>query len=1631
MARRRLNKNFLILAAAVAATPVAVGLAWHKLKPKDPDKLIAAGQMYLRQGDLPDAAAAYSAAAAIRPTDPDLHLKLGGIYFAMKDQGDFGGSMRSAVDEWTRAEELQPSLKAAWQGLLEANMLWAVNTAQNPGIVQDLEFLLPRQFGIARDAAQHLLVIDPNDPKAKSAIPILTINLWLLNLSIPLTAEEQALPVDQQPTAAQRIDRAVTDLTTVMRDHPEDADLPYWVARAKIGQAVKLAQQASSDSLAGINVGTDAVDAHATPNDRMAEVRALYGEAAVAFDDAIAHRPKDATLRIKKYEILTKLMQVDRSATAIAGYQRQQRDALQNAQALVSPADAMAYGNYKVAWADYVSRTDPAAAELVYKDLLKNPPGRPAGAPAGGAGGLDDAQRLMTDVQIRLQYAQMLERDQTRRGDALALLDVVPTVPPQTVPAAFQQQVAHALAIARLLRAQILTDQYEVTTSNPTLRAQLLDRAKAEIDAAAANPSVADGADVLKARGRLQLVSGAYRDAIQTLSLAEERLKASGRGTDFQLLAWEATAYADGQQTGQAIRKLEQAVQDPSGANRMQPHEMLAELYLDDQDYDKARAEVAWLAERYPDNVSTIHLQIRALGPHADPKAAAPLYDRLPERSNNEMLDKAAWAQRTHNDADAERLYEGVLKNVPGEPQTTMRVAQMYAAGGNTSRANELLQNSIDLNPDSHAAQQILKDQINRASVAVVNDETRTALLQIKDPLSRTMGLARLDAAEGNLPAQVADLEAARDVQPDNKDVLKELFLRYLDAKRLDAAAAMVPHLTALDADDTHGSIFRFRLAMAQGDVATAKAVGLQLTHDYPQFASSWTLYGEALQANGQLPEASQQYLGALDRQANNTEALQRLVECTIRLGKLDDARQYLKTARAKFPDNATYRQQQVRLEVAYGDPELVLGIVDDSVREHGDHPDAYQVAVQTYAAAAQRRTAAADAAGAAGFTDKVHDLLVTALAKWPDNAVFATELAQLQAQDGSDAGLAAAAGTVHALAATPAWANKPLPGVLMGRLYLDAKRPALAEAQLRGAIALDPSSVDARSLLADALYAQKKPQDALDVLAAVKDRSVVRSKYVDLLLTLGRGDQAESELLAELKAHPGDPMPGNLLAHVYAAGGKWDAALDVANRTLAADPKDTAAYYIKGTTEADRPDPDLDAAAKDLSVFRTAYPTNVQGRLALARVLEARHDLDGATKEVEAAVDQAPDNKEARLKLAHAYLATTPPRNLDAQRVIAQSLAMPQFAHDPDVQRVAAVVWLRQGDSQRAVNAIQDAMTHTADQRGLMDEYFNILLATRNYPKLLDESAKFLDAPNPSWTVYDFRGRARAASSDTEGAYADFATALQVAGAAPDLAPAATVAGHATELLGIDRTVGIIAPWAGNSAKWKAVLASCYSLVGDRTRALASVEGALASLDTFRPSDQRRIREMAGTLYMTVEPPEGDRALPLFKSIVDASPDDVDALNNLACVLTEQLNPPRPQEALKYSQHAFDLVRKSNVANPYIADTLGWDLILNDRCADGIAVLHQVVDEADFPDVHYHLAEGYLRKRPPTPEDAKRELNLATGMIVKNSADGQKRTFDVTLRPKIEAAQKVADGLIGTQLQDGGDVKPQASANP
>ena len=510
----------------------------------------------------------------------------------------------------------------------------------------------------------------------------------------------------------------------------------------------------------------------------------------------------------------------------------------------------------------------------------------------------------------------------------------------------------------------------------------------------------------------------------------------------------------------------------------------------------------------------------------------------------------------------------------------------------------------------------------------------------------------------------------------------------------------------------------------------------------------------------------------------------------------------------------------EVAFESAHGEPDAVLPLADDALRQF---PKDRQVAVacdDAYAAAAGHRYARGDAAGGKDLLLKEQAQLRVDVTNYPDSLDFAERLATACAKLED---FPAAEAVLVAVGNREQWKGKAEPKVVLGRLYLMMGKTVNAEAPLREALLIDPTSTSTRLLLADDLASRGSKEQAMEVLRPACDDFAVRSRYTDLQLQSNKIADADADLTAALQAHPGDVQLSQLLALVLNAEGKRDEALKLVTSLILNNPDNVKARMIRGRLLLAATPPDAMGASSEFRRAVDVEPNNVEARFDLSVALAAIGDRDGMLRELEALVRLVPDRVDVRLKLAQGYLQTEPPRLTDAEQTVSEGLARPGSQHNFNLQLQAAVIYAREDQKKdKSLAALADAMdqvqksdaaSHTTQARdAIFGTYLQVLSLDHEDAKLIAESEKLAADPNSDWNLHALRGESKARLNDTAGAKAEFNLAFDKAGALK--APAAftacsATAGMAATAFGDKATIDLLVPRSKTGRLWKLVLAS------------------------------------------------------------------------------------------------------------------------------------------------------------------------------------------------------------------------------
>lgn len=1339
------------------------------------------------------------------------------------------------------------------------------------------------------------------------------------------------------------MDEAIGGLEELRQDDPSLPEPPFWIAQAKTLRAIDRQRSGYAN-----------------------EARRLLEEAAALFDITQTDQVQNAPLHLRAHQVFTTLARLEPDADKQQRLRDRAQKEIDHAREVAQPEGERFIDIHMAAAQQALGAGDRDGAERILRELMKARP---------------------DDQPVRLMLARLLGSQAPKRAEAIALL----SEPVKPADRAYKTRQYELVTL--LEQTGLRLDAYGATADAAERDAagKIIETNLQRLD-----NSLGETPELLRLHGRWAMGQGDITQAIQQLNRAVNLLAQNNRPKDYDLMYLLARAYVAGNQTGQAKTLLNEiVVRFPSfPAARL----LLAQLLLRENAIADAQQQLEALEQLMPGTEEVQRLRLAVLKGSNQDEQAKDLYSQMPETTDAEQRAKAQVALALGELAEASRLLETIHATSPADANVIRSLAQVYVTLNDRDRARELVDRAQKANPDNPRIALLQKS---------LHDASPQELIEnIPDEFTRELRRFELAAAQQDNDKALTHLKKAEALQPENTQVLNLMFQYHLGTRDWETATTYMDRLSKANADHAHGATYRFRLVMAQGKVEEGITIARDLTSNMGEFAQSWLLLGQALQAAGRYDEAASRYAMALEKQSENLDAYRGIIQCYYAMNQSNDARRYIEQGRRVFPNDAGLRELQVQYELNYGDPEQAIIARETSMQADPENPQNWLTTGQAYLRAAQVRAGQDDEPGARKWIDKARALFTDAIAKWPDEPHFyglraEVALSVQQTQEGLDA--------LHALAEREQWKERAEPQLMLGEYHARVGNIDEAEKALRLALRRSDNAPQVQLKLAMLLAQTNRLDQALVVLETNADDPRVRSGRISLLMEARRFAEAEKLITAALDKNPDDPELAKNLAAIYLNTNRTKQAIERLQLVLDQNPRDAAALRFMGLIHVMNNDPDQ--AISTLISVRERNPDDVDARYYLARAYQQKNDLDNAARELDAALKVQPLNKVLRMQLVNLY--STLRRWGEAERLIRDVRAMSVYAQDPDWAQAEAAMWAARGDTTRAVAAIQQAITFSPQDVRLVQQYLDILLNGRAYQQVLDETSKILAAGQQPWWVYQYRGSAYRRLDKKEEALAEFDKAMNTpeAAASPDIATA--VAQAIAREIGVDETLERLKDRIDQENRWRLFAVYLHQARGDISQSILLLNQVLEDYDNLSSNEQDTALRLAGLVYLNSSSPDGlEKAHDAYIKLLKKYPNDLAALNNMACLLADRMN--RPQQALVYSEQAYRLMQQSGQVQPLILDTYGWTLVLSGRVEEGIALLQQALERQRFPDGYYHLAIGYLKQQ--NPQEARRHLGVAMEMI--QQAEKNQQAVDPLLKQQIQDAIAQTDQMLKDKEQ-------------
>lgn len=1397
-------------------------------------------------------------------------------------------------------------------------------------------------YGNAIDYTKQAHDVDPSDEKLESLGDKLVIQEWASGLS-----------ADQSV-----VDNAVKEMKDLWKKNPADSDLPYSIARAEIAEGMTIANQ-NPDS------------------EQLQEVTDHYNNAIATFETVLTgpnggSQSQNASMHYDFARVLEQLSMLDDSNPDTAKKEQTRAGTeIDLARKLTKPSD-QDYLDINEFAADMAMRAnDRAGAIAIYKAMPQSP---------------------ATTIAMADVMAQSIDT----QADAVKLLkDSLASMPDDPNHIIFYG--ARFRVMLELTKVQ--TYQYLEMPDSPA-KQTAHDEIRSTLDRLDQVAAFRTYMPLKEVEARFGIGSGLEEEMQEVQSLSKLMTDNPPSSREYYWYVFQtllAKGYEDTNQTSKALDILQQVVQQ--FPKDIPSREHLIRLLLIEQP-DQARPHIDQLQHLNPKDpyLTLYRIQLLLSDPVKNHDAIEKFYSDLNENSVGMMSAKAKVALQIKEYPEGIRLLRAVTQKDPSRVDDWIMLARLQFMLDKKDDALDTATRGLAANPKDPQLR-LLIPRIKGENAKVIDDLQVELAKQNPDKSQGELAMAGLAARQGDVDAQQAHLEAAAKYAPGSPHIQELLFDFYIQVKKFDLAANCIPSLARADADRAGGELYRLALAEAQGDTATAETIAKRLTQDKPEFARSWLAMGDVLQNEGHFEEAIPQYNNCLQKESGLPEGYIGLARCYYGLQRFDDALHIIEEGLKRLPDDPMLSQMKLTHEMNYGEPTEAIKDIQQELIVHPNEPRLHAALAEVllrYCDVLRQHHQNDDAIKQAQEGVKA---LVDPLSQWPDeeSLYMAMSNCQLAANQPEDA-----MKTLETWADRPAWKLQPDPYLAMAGMYERFKMYDKSEDEMHTAMARSGYRMDLQLRMASLLALHKKDDDALSLLRSVNsDRPEVREKIIQILLVSGRFDDAQAELKSDLANKP--PDAENLLATWALAlyeRKMFPDAIDRATQALALQANDPTALFCRARSYLQLRPPNPDAALQDLQLVRQYSPNNIEVRLTLTDTYLMENRPEDAMSELEAGVRALPNNKPLRMKLVDLYTNGPHPRLAAALKLLQDVDTIPPFDKDAEIFQDESVILAKQGNNDDALAKAEIARQLAPDSEGIVRTEMQLLLDVQNFQGVFDRYAGLNDKMKASsWALWDL-ALAEKRTSNAQS-LPDFNRAILAAKQEDQPVVLDSLARTVAQEFSYDDAVNALLPISKDYVSAKISLARLYQEHGDDAAAMATVEAILANLDKISTRDQVNVLSNAALMFQLAKPaPMVDKAYDAYISWLKLEPHNMEALNNLACLLADSYSPPRAEEGLKYANQAVDEMSQLGRTEPRMLDTQAWLLILNGSPEDGIDILNKVMDDfTPFPEEYLHLGEGYLRKQLPDPMQAETQAKLGLQLVNRRNAGDQ----DANVRAKLQ----------------------------
>jgi tetratricopeptide (TPR) repeat protein len=1071
--------------------------------------------------------------------------------------------------------------------------------------------------------------------------------------------------------------------------------------------------------------------------------------------------------------------------------------------------------------------------------------------------------------------------------------------------------------------------------------------------------------------GRIALAQGKIPEAIEELEAAFNAF-----GTqDMKVANILVNVYLGQRLPGKADAVLDKLLSVPGQQRNVSVLMAKARLLIQYRDFDKADALIARVLQLEPENPEAVSTRMMILSIRGQTPSLAGKGQLSPE-ATRVLLDRSATLWLDQQREDAIKLVEQLHQNSPKDRVVIHRLFSMYRAVERLTDAEKLLDEAQRYWPDDKTLDARRK-LVREKDPAKQFDILMQVAEEYPEP-QRSLEKATIAQTMDRPEEYVRYLRQASKIDPNDPGVVERLFRWAVDAKDWKQANDSVLHARKANLDGAAGKIFEARLDVAKQDYDAAIAAALEALKAQPNRKDARVLLGQAYLQKRMFDPAYDQFKTVANNDPAYVPALVGLVAVTLAQGKTDEHRAWVDSAWRLAPQDPYIRQRHFDIERETTTPEDQIKEREKLLkREPNDLGN-----MASLGGLYERVGRAKDA----------EDMFLTLHDKSADKLYSARVLCAFYLRKGRLQDVERVIEPMLESKVDPVGVR-----VLYAELILQ-QDPAKAKGLLEKAITTNIK--DSRGHLGMAHYwvalrDWSRAVECMSAYVALRPEDMGGAKeLVRYAIEAGGAESAVAEKRIEemLQVDPSDAGAITLKGSLALRKGQTQRAMDLYSKAIQDNPNFADPLILRARLFLVLGDPGR--AKADLQTAKR-LSNRLDVSMQLVDVYLALQDFDNAELVLRETRTTFPSYSPAIDQLINLYLQRQKWRELE--ELLAQ--AKKAYPTNPGYWLAEAHMWALRQDQDKRLEAHAQAVKVAPMTVRPVRDYLIALQEAKKFDVLIQASEPYVGKEGFTGWVDAFRATALAKTNRPAEADKAFLNALQVAQPSYVL----ILVRQLQDAYGAANAPAKFDGWlAGDQGKnWRLylVLGVLYGEANDSAKALEALSKA-RDLATDPLARFLAWRHLGSTWYNMGKFNETEKA---YLECLKIRDDDVQVLNNLAYLYTNDLNQPR--KGLPKAELAAQL----SPDNARILDTYGWTLAKIDRMADAEGALVRAVQlEAPLAVSRYHL--GWVYEHTGRLEDALKQYRQAFEMIRTNKDDPLYATVKEAVErvtKKLEAGSK------------------------